>query len=68
MFEGLANVYFFSSTRLNPKPLLLVDVLSPNTFCDYFLFSGGRMFLIEVCESKANAFYSGILIWLEVGE
>ena len=46
----------------------MLNVLSPNPVCDSFLFSGGRMFLIDVCESRAKDVSSDIFIWFEVGE
>lgn len=68
MFDALPKVSFLSSARLKPKPRLLVDTLSPNPVTDSFLFKGGRMFRIDVCESRANEFYYGSLIWFVVGE
>ncbi len=57
MFEALPNVSFLSSAKLNPKPKMLVEDLSPRPVADSFLLSGGRMFRIDVFESKANEFY-----------
>jgi hypothetical protein len=48
LFEALPNVSFLSSARLSPKPKLFVVTFSPNPVADSFLFSGGRMFRIDV--------------------
>ena len=48
--------------------MLLVVTFSPNPVAESFLFSGGRMFLIEVWESRANEFSSDNFIWLLVGD